>query len=110
MRIEVTEATWLDERAEFSLTQLAELSGLSHELLRQLVEYEAILPADPAAPQPMFKARDLVGARAACRLRDDFELEAPGLALVLTLLERIRHLEARVQALECQFPGPHRLT
>jgi chaperone modulatory protein CbpM len=106
MRIEITEATWLDERAEFSLAELAELSGLSHELLRQLVEYEAILPADPVAAQPMFRARDLAGARTACRLRDDFELEAPGLALVLTLLERIRDLEARVQTLECQFSRP----
>lgn len=105
MRIELTEARWLDEREEFSLHELAELSGLSISELEQLVEYEALAPIDPTAASPAFTARCLVTARTACRLRDDFDLGAPGLALVLTLIERIRDLEAQLQALECRLPG-----
>jgi len=105
MRIELTEARWLDEREEFSLDELAELSGLSTSELEQLVEYEALVPIDPAAASPTFTARCLVTARTACRLRNDFDLGVPGLALVLTLIERIRDLEGRLKALECRLPG-----
>ena len=108
MRIEIIEATWLDESSEFSLAELAELSGLPEELLHQLVEYEALAPSDPAASVPSFKAQRLADARAAFRLRQDFDLDAPGLALVLTLLERVRELESRLRAVECLLPGRER--
>ena len=51
MKIEITEAMWLDERHELTLAELAELSGLSAEELRQLVECEALLPTNPAAAE-----------------------------------------------------------
>ena len=65
MRVEITEAMWLDERHEVSLAQLADLSGLSQEDLRQLIEYEALLPANPAAAEVTFGAHCLVIARTA---------------------------------------------
>lgn len=108
MRIEITEATWLDESVEFSFTELAELSGLPAELLRQLVEYEVLAPSDPSAAVPTFRAQCLLDARTAYRLREDFDLDAPGLALALTLLERVRELESRLRAVECLLPGPGR--
>jgi len=105
MRFELTEAVWLDESEEFSLPQLAELSGLTVTELQQLVEYEALEPCDPSAPVLTFKAQCLTTARAACRLRGDFDLDPSGLAVVLTLLERIRDLETRLHALQCRLPG-----
>ena len=108
MKLELTEAVWLYERQEFSLAELAELSGLSAAELQQLMEYEALTPADPYAAVPTFKAQCLVAARAACRLRDDFGLDAAGLALVLTLLDRIHGLEAELHSLHCQLPGRRR--
>jgi chaperone modulatory protein CbpM len=108
MKIELTEAVWLDERQEFSLEELAELSGLSLAELQQLMEYEALTPADPQAATPTFKAQCFIAARAACRLRDDFELDAPGLALVLALLDRIRGLEAELHSVRCQLPRRRR--
>jgi hypothetical protein len=108
MKIELTEAVWLDERQEFSLEELAELSGLSLAELQQLMEYEALTPADPQAATPTFKAQCLIAARAACRLRDDFELDAPDLALVLALLDRIRGLEAELHSVQCQLPRRRR--
>ena len=104
MNIELTEALWLDERAEFSLSELAELSGLTIAEVEELVEYEALAPAAAAPGEPVFKAQCLVTARIASRLRNDFELDSAGLALVLTLLERIRDLELRLQGLECRLP------
>ena len=108
MRVEITEALWLDERHEFSLAELADLSGLSQEELRQLIEYEALLPANPAAAEATFGAHCLVVARTACRLRNDFDLDAGALALALSLIERIRGLEAELRAAHAQLPRGHR--
>jgi len=108
MRVEVTEAVWLDEHQQFSLAELADLSGLSQAELRQLVDYEALVPADPGAAEVRFGADCLVLARTACRLRDDFDLDAGGLALTLRLLDRIRSLEAQLRALHAQFPHRHK--
>ena len=108
MRVEITEVVWLDEHQQFSLAELADLSGLSQAELRQLVDYEALVPADPGTAEVRFGADCLVLARTACRLRDDFDLDAGGLALTLRLLDRIRSLEAQLSALHAQFPHGHK--
>jgi chaperone modulatory protein CbpM len=46
-----------------------------------------------------------VTARTAFRLRHDFELDEQGLAVALALLERVRDLEAELDALRAQLPG-----
>jgi hypothetical protein len=101
MRIEITEALWLDSRDRLTLAELADLSGLPQDLLRQLIELEALPPAGAAAT---FGADCLDLARTACRLHRDFDLDAGALALVLHLLERIRGLEDEMRALQAQLP------
>lgn len=108
MRIEITDAVWLDEREAFSFEELAELSGLAPAILRQLIELDVLCPADPAATELTFAAECLAVARAASRLRADFDLDAGGLALAMTLLERVSELEAEVRALEAQLPHRRR--
>ena len=98
------EAAWLTEECEFSLTELAEISGLTEGELREFIEYGAIAPVDPAAAQWSFTGRSLVTVRAACRLRSDFELEAHGVALVVSLLDRIGELQAELARLRAQMP------
>jgi hypothetical protein len=46
----------------------------------------------------------VVTVQAAGRLRDDLELEPQALALVLTLIGRIRDLEAQLCSLRAQLP------
>jgi hypothetical protein len=103
IKIEITEALWLDARRQFTFAELAELSGLSQDDLQQLVELEALSPSNAAA-ETMFGADCLDLARTACRLRDDLDLDAGALALVLRLLERIRGLEAEMRALQARLP------
>jgi chaperone modulatory protein CbpM len=108
MRVEIHEALWLDERQQFSLTELAELSGLPEAEVRQLIDYAALAPSAAGAAETKFSADCLVTARMACRLRNDFDLDAGGLALTLSLIERIRALEAQLRALHAQFPQRHK--
>ena len=104
MHIEHTEAVWLDERGEITLVELSQCSGLTERELRDLVDLGAIAPLDTSASEPAFGARCIVAARAACRLRNDFELDTPGVALVLSLLERVQELENALQRLDARLP------
>ena len=100
MRIEISEASeglWLDEHYVFSLTEIVALSGLSIAEMQNLVDCEALLPvaavepaADLNASQARFSAHCLALARAASRLRTDFDLDANGLALTLRSVRMLR--------------------
>jgi chaperone modulatory protein CbpM len=102
MRIEISEALWLDAGHELTLTEVAELSGLSPELLHQLVELDALSPHNDAGTT--FGADCLGLARTARRLHDDFELDAGALALVMRLIERVHALEGEMRALQARLP------
>ena len=99
-----TEAVWLTDDHQFSLAELAELSDLSDAELRELVDYGAITPVDPDSPQWVFKGKCLLTVRTACRLRVSFDLEPHGVALVVSLLDRIHDLEAQLGRLRAQLP------
>ena len=104
MKIELTEAQSLHEHTDISIQELAELSGLSLELLRELVEYGALAPADPQSAQWSFTADCVVAVRAAGRLHKDFDLDANALSVALALIERINGLEAQLREMRTQFP------
>lgn len=104
MRIELTEVFWLHDHHVLSVTQLAELSGLLDSEINELVDYGAIVSIDPDAEQRLFAAQCIVAARTARRLRDDFDLNTHGVAIALTLLDRVRDLEAQLGDLRARLP------
>lgn len=104
MTVEFTEAVWLEERGTLTLVELAECSGLAEPDLRELVELGVIAPLDPEAEALHFAPKTIVAARTACRLAHDFELDSAGLALALSLIERVRELEADLQRLRARLP------
>ena len=108
MKVELTEAVWLDERGAITLVELSQCSGLTERELRELVEFGVLDPVDPDAPSLRFAAKCISAARAACRLRNDFELDSQGLALVLSLLERVEELENAMQRLNARLPRVHK--
>lgn len=91
-----------DEGGVCRLEYLAEVSGLSFEELEELVADGLLETADEAARPPAFRRRCVLTVKTARRLRDDFQLDPHGLALALTLLQRIRALQAEVQALRAR--------
>lgn len=104
MQNDQPEGLWLHEHYEFSLAELAELSGVPEADLREWVEEGVLVPNDPEAAQWTFGADRLVTVRMACRLRKDFDLEPQGVALVVTLLERVHALESEVRDLRARLP------
>ena len=104
MKAEHTEAVWLTEDNEFSLAELAELSGLSEAELRELVDYGAVTPINPDSSAWVFTGKCLLTVRMACRLRISFDLDPHGVALTVSLLDRIHELEAQLGSLRAQLP------
>ncbi|RPJ48753.1 MAG: hypothetical protein EHM16_01505 [Betaproteobacteria bacterium] len=105
---EHVEPEWLTEDHAFSLAELAELSGLSEAELRELVDYGAVTPIDPESSPWVFSGKCLLTVRTACRLRISFDLEPYGVALMVTLLERIQELETQLRELRAQTPHADR--
>lgn len=101
---EYSDALWPDERQMMPLRALAEISGLSEDELRQLIDCGALAPFPEGSGQHMFSAVSITVARTARRLRDDFELEPHGVAVLLAYLDRIRELEAQLRALQARLP------
>src|SRR3954462_11014066 len=94
---EYTQAQWLQEQTEISIEQLAELSGASHELLRDLVDFGALIPTNMQSEQWTFTPDCIVSVRAAARLQIDFELDVNYQSVALGLMELIRTLESQLR-------------
>lgn len=104
MRIVPVEALWVEQRREVSLAELADLSDLAEEDLRQLIEHGVLEPVDLDAREWLFSPDCLRLARRASRLRHDFELDNNGLALALALLDRVRDLEEQIVHMRARKP------
>ncbi|MFL6582427.1 MAG: chaperone modulator CbpM [Burkholderiales bacterium] len=106
---EYTQAQWLHEQTEISIEQLAELSGASHEMLRELVDFGALIPTNVQSEHWTFTPDCIVSVRAAARLQTDFDLDVNSLSVALGLMERIRTLEAQLRELQSQLPRLRRI-
>lgn len=98
MNIEFSELMWLDNYHEVSLSELVELSGLSLQEIRHLVESGALKPNNPTEDNWHFNSHCIVSIRTLSKLKQDFELEPNAFALTLLFLERIRTLELQLQS------------
>ena len=90
--------------AACGLSELADLADLTEAELTALVDCGALTPVEGAAGQWVFGLRALTVARTAHRLREDFELEPHGVALLLAFIDRIRRLEAELRELQARLP------
>lgn len=88
---------------ELTLIELSQTSGLSGEEISELVELGIFTARQAESEEWIFEAAAVSIARRAGRLRRDFDLNAPGIALALAYLEKIEALEARLKELECQI-------
>ncbi|HLU02400.1 MAG TPA: chaperone modulator CbpM [Advenella sp.] len=105
MTVQITETIWLNQDEVCSLQHVAAVSGLSEADVMDLVETGVLSPVSGQTGSGMFYSECIVVARKARRLRDDFDLNADGVALVLNLLRRVDALESELLALR---PDPKR--
>jgi chaperone modulatory protein CbpM len=106
MNITVSEWIWLNEHGVCSAQHLADVSGLSHAELEELIENGVIVPIDEKAQPQSFQLHYVVTANTARRLRDDFELDLNGMVLALTLMRRVDELQKELKAVLAQLNHP----
>ena len=109
MRTDIYDVLWLDRTQYVSINDLVVLSGMTEAHVHELVELGALSPVSADEIPWVFRAECVVTARRASRLREDLELDSHAVALALTLLERIRTLEAQLSQLHAQQPSFKRL-
>ena len=96
------EATLLEEHILIAVDELERASGLSIEQITELVEYGVFQPQGSRPHEWRFAARCIAVGRRANRLSAAFDLAMPGLALTLSLVERIEALEHELSAMRAQ--------
>ncbi len=96
---------WLDPRHQVTIAELAAMSGLQETELRELVDFGALVPAEPGQAQWTFTADCVVTVRKATRLRTDLELDSGAFALAVRFLRRIDELEGRIAELRARQMG-----
>lgn len=82
----------LDERVTFTLNELSQVCGVQRELVIEMVEEGIIEPASTDEAEWLFYGPSLVRAQTALRLVRDLDLNWPGAALALDLLEELERL------------------
>jgi chaperone modulatory protein CbpM len=88
----------VEEEVQMSLAELCQASSAERELVLQLVEHGVIEPQGDAPQVWVFTGSSLQRTRVALRLLHDLELNLPGAALAVDLLDEIARLQRALQA------------
>lgn len=92
----------------FSLNEICERCGVHAEIITEMIEYGVITPIEPAQPRWQFTIATLIRLRRAQRLQRDLELNLPGLALSLELLDEVEALRREIMELRGRLNQLHK--
>ncbi len=96
------EGELLDEQRALKLGELLRVCGVSAEQVRDMVAEGMLHPRGEVPEQWIFRGVEVIRVRRAVRLQRDLELNLPGAALALELIDEIQQLRCRVRRLEQQ--------
>ncbi len=88
----------VEEDVPMSLAELCCACGTERELVVQLVEHGVVEPQGAGPQAWVFAGTSLQRTRVALRLLHDLELNLPGAALAVDLLDQIARLQRALQA------------
>ncbi len=90
----------LDENLELTLSELAQRGPVHIEIIVELVQEGVLEPRGEQPEQWRFTGPDLIRLRRALNLQRDLELNLPGIALAIDLLEELDDLRAKIERME----------
>ena len=83
----------LDESIEFSMQEICRICGIHERLVVEIVEEGVVEPFGDAPEQWRFTGIAVTRIQRVIRLQQEFEVNLPGAALALELLEEIERLK-----------------
>ena len=100
------EGVLLDEHTVVTITELTQVCGVSIEQIQLMVGEGMLQPRNGARPEQWrFTGVEVKRARRALRLQRDLDLNLPGTALALELIDELEQLRRRVRSLEQLLGG-----
>lgn len=87
----------------YSVQEVCEICDFTLDRVVAFVEFGVLKPEGAALAEWRFPAHAIVQARRAWRLQRDLELDLPGLALALELLEEVDALRVELARLRAQL-------
>lgn len=97
-RISLLQCQVVEEDVQMTLAELCQACDADSALVRQLVEHGVIEPQGAQPQAWVFAGASLRRTRVALRLLRDLELNLPGAALAVDLLDEIARLQRELQA------------
>jgi chaperone modulatory protein CbpM len=94
----------VEEEVQLSLAELCRACDTGTELVLELVEHGVIEPQGDTPEAWVFAGASLRRTRVALRLLRDLELNLPGAALAVDLLDQIAMLRRQLQAAGASTP------
>ena len=95
--LSVLQCQVVEEEVEMSLGELCQACGAESELVRQLVAHGVLEPRGDTPQGWVFVGASLRRTRQAVRLMHDLEVNLPGAALALDLMDQIQRLQQQLQ-------------
>lgn len=95
---ETNDVLLVESTVQFTLIELSRVCETNAEDIVALVDEGVLTPRGDSPERWTFKGGDLRRARTAVRLLRDLQLNAPGAALVLDLLDEIEILKSRLHS------------
>jgi chaperone modulatory protein CbpM len=97
-----THITWIEgsiveHEVHMTMVELAEATCTPEDLIMAWVSEGVLSPAGATPQDWRFSGDSLKRAKKAARLMHDLELNSPGVALALDLLDEITHLRQQLQ-------------
>ena len=87
----------------YTVTELCQSTGIMQDELVEVVGLGVIVPLEPADTVWVFDADALSCLKRACRLQNELDLDWSGVAMTLTLLERVEQLKKENDQLRRQL-------
>ena len=94
------DAIIIDETKTFSIQELSTSSQVEVSLIVEMVDYGLLEPEGAAQHEWVFSANDLKRSQKALHLKEDLEVNFPGIALALDLLDELQELRQKLDQLE----------
>lgn len=84
--------------ARYTLQEMCETCQLAESVVKEFIDYDVIFADGPAGVD--FTQKQLDRLMKAFRLRRDLEINIPGVALIIELLDSNQRLEQQIKRLE----------
>jgi chaperone modulatory protein CbpM len=90
----------MEAQSELTFEELCEICHVTHEFIRELVEYGAIEPKGISIEVWRFNPSHMRKIQIIKRLQEDLEVNLPGAALAMDLMDQMEQMRGQLEFLE----------